>query len=196
VPRTFLGPSRLSSGINEMKPINWRLIMFGLVVLFAAGPIGKYMRQQPNERERTTQPTNSAVSPSDIQVIVSSQDAEGATQQDLDLAFLKNFESYSIERIKQLTKNHLASTGSQAVDVALTAESNYIEVNGIKLALIRVRAADSTFNQIMVLGIVGNEIKRIGCIRNAAEAVPVSYGPCGEKIHAVFGVTLKTGDAR
>ena len=74
-----------------MKQWNWKhIILFLLaipVVNHFAGYLGKSAAQHVNEREvaRAPQPSTNQ----EIRVVVSSQDPEGATQQNFDLNFLR-----------------------------------------------------------------------------------------------------------
>ena len=70
-----------------MKQWNWKhIILFLLaipVVNHFAGYLGKSAAQHVNEREAASVPQPSATQ--EIRVVVSSQDSEGATQQNFDL---------------------------------------------------------------------------------------------------------------
>jgi hypothetical protein len=119
-----------------------------------------------------------------IRVIASSQDAEGVTQKNLDMNFLKKLEAYTVERIRTKIRE---LPNSPQIDI--TSEATYVESGPMKFAVIRLRGSDSS-NQIFIHGIVGNELKRVACLRNSTEAIPISYGVCADKIKEVFGATI------
>lgn len=174
-----------------MKQWNWKyIILFILaipVVNQVAGYLGGSAAQHVNEREAASAPQ--PIANQEIRVVVSSQDSEGATQQNFDLNFLKNLEAYTVERVKIKTKEFLASQGYPNADVNFTSEATYVESGSLKLAVIRLRASEGS-NQVFIAGIIGNELKRVTCVRNSTEAIPVSYGVCAEKIKEVFGTKI------
>lgn len=180
-----------------MKQWNWKhIILFLLaipVVNQGAGYLGKRAAQHVNKREAA-----SALQPStnqEIRVTVSSQDSEGVTQQNFDLNFLKNLETYTVEGVKVKTKEYLVSQGYPNADVNnvnLTSEATYVESGPMKLAVIRLRASKGSegSNQVLIVGTIGNELKQIVCVRNSTETIPISCGVCAEKIKEVFGVKI------
>lgn len=153
---------------------------------YVGGYLGKSTAQHINEREAASASKPSANQ--EIGVVVSSQDSEGVTQQNFDLNFLKNLEIYTVERVKIKTKEYLASQGYPNADVNFTSEATYVESGPMKLAVIRLRAEGS--NQVFIAGIIGKELKRVACVKNSTETIPISYGVCGEKIKEVFGVKI------
>jgi len=155
-------------------------------VNYVGGYLGKSTAQHINEREAASASKPSANQ--EIGVVVSSQDSEGVTQQNFDLNFLKNLEIYTVERVKIKTKEYLASQGYPNADVNFTSEATYVESGPMKLAVIRLRAEGS--NQVFIAGIIGKELKRVACVKNSTETIPISYGVCGEKIKEVFGVKI------
>lgn len=157
------------------------------VVNYFAGNLGKSAAQY-NEREVPSAPQPSANQ--NIRVVVSSQDSQGVTQQNFDLNCLKNLEAYTVERVKIKTKEYLASQGYPNADVHFTSEATYVESGPMKLAVIRLRVTEGS-NHVFIVGIVGKELKRIGCIRNSTETIPISYGVYAEKVKEVFGVKIK-----
>lgn len=174
-----------------MKHWNWKhIILFVLatpVVNHLAGYIGRSAAQQVNEREATSAPQHSPNQ--EIRVVVSSQDSEWATQQNFNLNFLKNLETYTVERVKIKTKEYLASQGYPNTNVDFTSDATYIESGSMKLAVIRLRASEGS-NQVFIAGIIGNELKKVACLRNSTETIPISYGVCSDKIKEVFGVKI------
>lgn len=173
-----------------MKSINWKLIGFIIlavpVVNFFAGQIGRLTAESLNTKEVFIEPKVSQESK--IQLVVSSQDAEGIDQSRLDLTFLKSLEVYTAERVEIKAKEYLASIGQPDAPVLITSESTYVYAGSMKLAVIRLR--DAVSRQVFIAGIVGNELKRVACIRRTDQDIPISYGPCAEKIYETFGVKV------
>lgn len=170
--------------------VTWKMVLTVLIgipiVSFVAGHMGKTAAERVNEREAVAKRA-SAPSPV-IRTLVSSQDAEGVTQAQMDLDFLKNLETYTVERARIKAKEHLASAGYPNASVRYTSEATYVESGRVKLALIRMSSQGA--RQIFIAGIVGRELKRILCLRESEEPIPVASGACADKIREVFGVSL------
>lgn len=118
--------------------------------------------------------------------LCSSQDSEGATREDLGLAFLKNFEQYTVERMTTRTQEVFNQRGIPG-KVAFSAESNFVELGGVKLAVVRLRGPEGA-TSVVVASIVGAELTRVSCVSASAESIPKTTGPCGDKVRAVFDV--------
>lgn len=129
----------------------------------------------------------------EIQVILASQDADGITQDRMDMVFLKNLEAWTVERFKLRAGEFFASQGRPDAPLAdITSEATYVETGPTKLAVIRLRssAGSSQVFGLFVTGVVGTQLKRVACVRNSPGTIPLSYGPCGEKVTEVFGAKL------
>lgn len=188
VPETeFQTPSNYLLNVRAiMKKWNWKhIILFILaipVLNHLAGYLGKNAAQHVNEKDVESRPVQAAAQ--NIRVIVSSQDAEGVTQNNLDMTFLKNLEAYTVEGISAKIRE---LPNSPQIDI--TSEATYLESGTMKLAIIRIRGSDNS-NQVIVLGVVGNELKRVGCLRRSTETIPISYGICADKIQEIFGTKI------
>lgn len=174
-----------------MNSWNWKHLFLFVLAIPVIGQVGGYFGRSTshNVNDRESGNALSLSANQEIQVVVSSQDSQGVTQQDFDLNGLKNLEAYTLERVKIKTKEYLVSQGYPNADVAFTSEATYVESGPMKLAVIRIRASEGS-NQVFVAGIIGSELKRVGCARNSTETIPISYGVCAEKIHEVFGVKI------
>lgn len=173
-----------------MKRISWKFVLALLIgipiVNIFAEQIGRGAAAWFNEREARAKKTSSPAPA--IQTLVSSQDAEGVTQQQMDLDFLRNLEVYTVQRATAKTNEKLAAAGHPDMKVRFTSEATYVESGPIKLALIRLSATGA--RSIFIAGIVGRELKRVLCWRESEESIPVASGPCADKIREVFGVSF------
>lgn len=169
-----------------MKQFDWKyLILFVLAIPLVnqlVSYVGTSTAQHVNEKEAVS--TSAQAADQSIRAIASSQAAEGVTQKNLDITFLKNLEAYTVERIK--TKVRELPNSPQIV---ITSEATYVESGSMKFAVIRLIGSDNS-NQVLVHGIVGNELKRVACLRNSTETIPISYGICADKIKEVFGTNI------
>jgi hypothetical protein len=125
-----------------------------------------------------------------IQTAVSSQDPDGMGRKDLTMAFLRNLEAYTRTELSKKYQAYLEAQGIHDRHIALKIDGTYLETRGQKLAIIKVSDESDTSRSIFVTGFVGKELRRVTCIRASKEPIPISYGPCGEKINEAFGVTL------
>lgn len=174
-----------------MKQFNWKylalLVLAIPVVNQLSGYLGNSATQHVNEREAASLPPQT--SNQEIRVVVSSQDSEGVTQQNFDIRFLKSLEAYTVQRVKVKAKEFLESQGHPNAQLDISSEATYVESGPMKLAVIRLRGSDGS-NQVFIDGIIGNELKRVACVRNSTEAIPISYGVCAKKIKEVFDTKI------
>lgn len=125
----------------------------------------------------------------EVEAFVFSQDAEGVTQADFDLDFLRQMETHILEATRVKADEYLASIGKGAIKSKLTSQAAYMEAGTKKLMIIRISDEEGV-TSVTVAGVVGNEFKRVTCIKKSPGAPPVLYGPCGQKISSTFGVKL------
>lgn len=173
---------------KTMKQFNWKKILFFILAIsyvnWATSFISNSVAEKINDREYAQ---NQAQKPeSKVKVVVASQDAEGVTQDKLDINFLNNLEAYTLERVKVKTKERLVSLGYPDTEVNFTSEATYVQSGKTKLAIVRIKSPNAG-NQVHISGIEGAELKRIGCVTTSQTTIPISYGKCGEKIKEVFG---------
>lgn len=174
-----------------MERWNWKHVVLIILAIplvnYVAGNLGESAGRQASRSasDLRAQDTSKA----EIQAIVSSQAADGITQEHFGPAFLKNFEEYTVERFKVKARELLAAQGLANSELDVTAESVYVEVEPMKLAVVRLKTSIGT-HSVMIAGIVGTELKRIVCLANTAKPIPISYGKCAEKIEEVFGITI------
>ncbi len=124
-----------------------------------------------------------------LTIIVSKQDSEGITQDQMTQIFLSRLEKYAEDRIKAIVKSHYESSGQKAPVTDMISESNYIELDGTKLALVRV-FEEGKSNSIFIHGIKDKEIVRILCASQTTDRVEITTGDCANKISEIFGVSF------
>lgn len=173
-----------------MKNLRWKVVVLLLlaipIVNFVGGRIGQRAAEVVNAREAAV--VRSAPAHASIRTVSSSQDAEGVTQEQMSIEFLRNFENYTVERAKVKAKEYLASIGRPNDQVSLSSEATYVQSGAVKLAVLRI--SDPASRQVLIAGIVGRELRRVVCVRESVADIPISYGACAEKVKEVFGVTI------
>ena len=120
------------------------------------------------------------------------QTSEGVTEADLDQQGLKNLENWIVEMWRQKAKNSFIEMGGkpEAFKPNMTAKSVYVTAEGKKLAIIKVNM-DNAVRMVTIMGIVGDELHRVGCLRASNHDIPVWSGECGKKVNEVFGVSIQ-----
>ena len=174
-----------------MKNLTWKSILLFIAAFFVVNYLGGYLGRTAADKVNATEDKSaqhSTGSSQEIRTIVSSQDNEGITQEQMDIDFLKKLEAYTRERSKVKAKQYLASVGQANAPVEMTSEATYVQSGHVKLAVIRLRSTGAS--NILIAGIVGKEFKRLLCQRESAEAIPITYGVCGGKIVETFGVRI------
>lgn len=152
---------------------------------FAASSIGRTAEINLNEEGHE----QNRVSKNQIQAISVSQDAEGVTQEQFDIHFLKAFEKYILRLVKVKSEESLISLGMPRLEFDFTSDSAYAQHGTFKLAVIRLKIQGAG-NQVHISGIDGSELKRVTCITASETTIPISGDTCGEKIQEVFGPAL------
>ena len=119
------------------------------------------------------------------------QSAEGVTEADLDQECLKNLENWILETTLKKGRNKFAEMGYNPKDFKpkVVANSVYVTAGGKKLAIIKINM-DNSIRSVMIMGIKGNELHRVSCIRTSNHDIPVWSGKCGNKVNEVFGVSI------
>jgi len=163
-----------------MKNTRWKYLIIILlaipIVSYIGKTVGEYMAIQQNEQERNY---NSQKNLSDgVKAYVAIQDAGAVTEQQMDMNFLKNLELYTAERIKTNINKSLESKGMSVKNLNIQSESVYVESNGKRFAVIRCKGPDKLIS-VLVLGFAGNEVKRVMCLSETSDTIPISYGVCG-----------------
>ena len=174
-----------------MKNLTWKSILLFIAAFFVVKYVGGYLGRATAERVNATEAKSarqSTGSSQKIRTIVSSQDNEGITQEQMDIDFLKKLEAYTRERYKVKAKEYLVSVGQANTPVEMTSEATYVQSGHVKLAVIRLRSTGA--RNIFIAGIVGKEFTRVLCQRESEEAIPITYGVCGDKIAEKFGVRI------
>lgn len=174
-----------------MKGWNWKhflLLLLAIPIVGSlAGYLGRSTARQVNKRDTVADIT--LTKPTDIQVVVSVQDAEGVTQADLNMTFLKNLETYTVERVTKKTRDGMVANGYQGPDVSFDSEALYVEPGAMKLAVIRLSGTDGS-RATFISGIVGKELRRVACVGMADENIPITYGACADKVNDTFGIEI------
>lgn len=174
-----------------MKQLGIKSFLIFLLILFAIVPLQSHFKSDESQLKNINVVTETSPKSGDkgIKIIVSSQDSEGLTVNNFDLSFLRYFENTTLDGVKRKAKEHYSSLGVTAPIIEFSSEANYVESGPMKLAVVRLSSSDGA-RQVFIAGLVGKEFKRVLCVRNTTESIPITYGECAEKIKEVFGVII------
>lgn len=125
-------------------------------------------------------------------VVSAIESADGYTQAAFNIQLLKEFERKTATSVETKMRAYLKSQGDSTHLPNIKSETHYAQAGEMKIAIIRLKAKD-TVNQVFTFGIVGEELRRVICSRtkNINEPISLFYGPCGEKIREVYGVSFQ-----
>ena len=163
----------------------WCLPIFYIVVLSILSDITFLTRSHSETSLPSSQVISEEQSP-EIDITVSSQPAQGVTQKEMNSVFLKNYEMHTVERIKHHIEEAKKSGLKTISPEQITAVTSYVEMDEKKLAVIRMNSPVDT--SVFVLGIMNDELKRVGCMHGSQNSIPITYGKCGDKIKEVFNL--------
>lgn len=116
--------------------------------------------------------------------------AEGITNSDMNLALLRRIEARSLVEMKEKVGAQARAAGVLPTEVpALKSDASLMNYHKTTLAIIRIRSA-ATLNTVLVLGVVGDELRRVACSRTAHfdANIELFSGPCGDAVRLMFGV--------
>lgn len=119
------------------------------------------------------------VKPADalIKTLASSQDAEGLTEATMNIEALRNLEIYVSRRLVE-------KTGIESHKI----ESTYLDVSGKRLGVVRVKLTAA--RMIFVFGFFKDEFRKVLCVRESEDDIPLLTGACGDKLNETFGLAL------
>ncbi len=189
-----------SSAKNRNKPLtpflNGALIVTMAIACFMI--YGGWYASNNSTNVKTTQPAPESVreTPSisikPIKAYSTIQTAEGVTEADLDQAALSDLETWLVETMLQKGRNSYAEMGYNPKDFKpkVSANSVYVAAGGKKLAIIKINM-DNSMRSVTIMGIKGDELHRVSCIRASNQDIPVWSGPCGDEINKTFGVSVQ-----
>jgi hypothetical protein len=132
-----------------------------------------------------------AVENNEIIVFTGSENSDGVTQNDFDMQMLSAIELQTKTKVKEKMIAYLSSEGLKGSKFDVIASSVYVNVQGVKLAVVKLKI-EST-NQVHIYGIRGAELLRVACVRKTSESIPLSYGKCGDAVKKVYGVDISKG---
>lgn len=172
---------------------NYKIALALFLFFFVLMPLGRWYgemrsKQDSNKQGSTEQSSNKQVVDRN-KVIVSTQSAEGLTNENFNYEILEKIEKRMVDRMSVLTKQVYEKNGDFKSKPNITAESVLLKANGKNISVTRLK--DSGINYgAAIHGVAGNEFVRILCLSNNGEETKVSYGECATEIFNAFGVKL------
>jgi hypothetical protein len=124
------------------------------------------------------------------------QSADGLTDEDLNQDTLSILENWVLETMQKKIKEQRINNGDNSDEYIsdIKSSSVYNLVDGKKLAIIKINH-NNLMRMATIMGIKGNELVRISCMRSDNRDIPIWSGNCGEEISESLGLTISTPDS-
>jgi len=168
----------------------WKAVLLVVIaapfVHFFATEAGKQTANSVN-RETQSQP-NRVNSEEEVRVRVDISAANGITQDDMDMEFLRQFERAMAQEMKAAIEKSMADSGYPNQDLDVSSSAQYTYAESTKLLILRLQIGP--VNQTLVTGIVGDEQRLVTCVAASQESIPITHGKCGDAIKETFGAGI------
>lgn len=117
------------------------------------------------------------------------ESAKGATDTWFNQSALVKLETIMKDNIFDHAKVQYIERGydPETINDNFSTKSYYVVIQGKKLAVINILLEDRV-NAVYVVGITGNEMIRVSCIRASRHKISLASGICAEEIYSAFGV--------
>lgn len=192
----ILGAKISPSHRNKPLPPLIDKALIATIVLFGFLIFGGWYANKRSVDDAPKVQTSDKYVPSNIKAkviaVITRQDSEGITSNDLNQEVLNNLESWVIETILKKSKIAFTDLGNDPnqFNPRVNASSVYININDKKLAIIKITLEEAV-RSVAIIGIDKNELIRVTCLRESNHDIPVFSGVCGDKVHEAFGVSIK-----
>ena len=130
-----------------------------------------------------------------IRVVTTLESSNGLTENDMDMNMLSAFEEQVKAEFLENSKQSFMRQGysEDLFDGGARSTSHYVMRSGRKLGIVNISGFFMSTNQTVIqivrtFGLVDDGLATVGCLRLSDEAIPVTFGACGEKVNEVFGV--------
>lgn len=132
---------------------------------------------------------------SNVQTIVTREDAGGYTNSDLTPDTLKLIEQEMVRKSLRRGKEHLSKQGASPNDITpdmFQSSSWIMEAGGTRFGIIDMKAGEGRIKAIV--SIQRNQFIRVSCIDTSGSNITTFTGQCASKIKETFGVELPSAD--
>lgn len=166
-------------------------IIYFLVAVFLAMATTQLLAKS-NSVQKTSMQVSQETVMKPVVAFTTAQSSEGVTAADLDQAGLENLETWIVETLLQQSRGQYAEMGYNPEDFnpRISANSVYVTTGDEKLAVIKVNI-DSSIRSVTVMGIKGDQLLRVSCIRASDHDIPVWSGECGNEVRKTFMVSIQ-----
>lgn len=171
-----------------MQGVDWKwFLLVAAAVLLIGNLSATYFEQR--DRGATPPATAATKSSAEMQVLSSTQSSDGATEADLTPQFANALEKHGVSRIASTLEATAKQAGVSMPPAQIHSESTVVQSQGKKLVIVRYEIG-STARAVEVIGISGANAYRVMCTREALDAIPLTTGPCAQKVKEVHGVSI------
>lgn len=139
--------------------------------------------------------TNSVTPQGRVSTAVSREPANGATEDAITTATLPQIEARSLEIFRSSMAREIEARGKHMPPDAIQAESVILDQPPHRLAVTHFKAEGIDIAAQFV-GIVGGDFIRLMCTTDQLGGLVLVRGPCADRVHQVFGVSLTETGSR
>jgi hypothetical protein len=176
--------------MSERSTWTWKhwlgLTVLLLVISVGAKEFGKETADHRNVRNLSLH--DDGVDDADVSAAVTRQPSDGYTAEQIDAEAAARIGEYFAKRVYEEASRYLEERGEAGLEQP-TSETVFLEVDGKRLGVTRLHS-DGNVGVVLVFGIVGDEFVRVQCMSRSMSRIPLSRGPCREKLQEAFGVSI------
>jgi hypothetical protein len=124
-------------------------------------------------------------------VVSTRQSAGGAKDSDFNQESLAQMEQWAVGTIIKRAKKSFLEFGQDPQDFKpkVTSNSTCVNMEGKRFVVIRVTMNDN-IQAVMIIGIIGTELRRVTCIQERSDGIPLFQGEFGRKIKEEFDLNV------
>ncbi len=160
-----------------------------LVVVPLAQFLGRDLAEQQNDREAASQKIAVASVGQETRVLVSRQDSEGISNDQINVEGANAIGEYSLQRMKDHTQKILNEMGSSDSVDRMTQGTVLVPNDGLNLIVTRFSIGEVN-NSLQVAAIKGSELVRVMCIAPRGDMSVTLVGKCADNLKAQFNFEM------
>ena len=169
-----------------MQNIEWKKMLLVVFVLIVGTAIVDYLVLKKGAgRPGSLEPSNKQ----ELRTIVTSQSADGVTDDQLTQEVAVAWERYAADRIASKTTAIAKERDIKGSIPSIKSESVVIQTKNRRLIVVRM-LINETARSVEILGIQGETLLRVMCVRESLDEILLTTGSCADQIHETFGVRL------
>jgi hypothetical protein len=164
----------------------WVAMALGMLIIVpTAQHLGRTLGEQQDSQSSVAHKVPFKSVGQETRVLVSRQDAEGVTNDQIDVEVADAIGAYSLQRMKFHMKTILDEMGSSDSVDTMTEGTVLVPNDGLNLVVTRFSIGEVT-HSVQVAAIKGNELVRVGCISPRGDIGVTLAGKCAAALKEHF----------